>query len=131
MLNKLCIIIVVSIISYKQSKTSQHNSTLGLLVLWGKASWHSEPGMESWSTKPSLQDFPGGPMVTNPPFNEGDVGSIPSQGTKIPHPAGQLNLCAVTTEPTSCNWRVRAPQRKILCDAAKIPHATTRPSTAK
>ena len=30
-------------------------------------------------------------MVTNPPFNEGDVGSIPSQGTKIPHPAGLTN----------------------------------------
>ena len=53
--------------------------------------------------KPSLQGFPGGPLVTNPPFNEGDVGSIPGRGTKTPHPAGQLNLCAATSEPTGHN----------------------------
>ena len=33
-------------------------------------------------------DFPGDPMVKNPPSNAGDMGSIPSQGTKIPHAAG-------------------------------------------
>ena len=36
-------------------------------------------------------DFPGGPVVTNLPSNEGDAGSIPGQGTKIPHAAGQLS----------------------------------------
>ena len=30
-------------------------------------------------------DFPGGPVVKNPPSNAGDKCSIPSQGTKIPH----------------------------------------------
>ena len=45
------------------------------------------------------RDFPGGPVVKNPPSNEGDVGSIPGQGTKIPHAAGQLNPCTTTTEP--------------------------------
>ena len=35
-------------------------------------------------------DFPGGPVVKNPPANTGDTGSIPSPGTKIPHAAGQL-----------------------------------------
>ena len=34
-------------------------------------------------------DFPGGPVVTNLPCNAGDVGSIPGQGTKIPHAAGE------------------------------------------
>ena len=43
-------------------------------------------------------DFPGGPVVKNPPSNAGDVGLIPGQGTKIPHAAGQLSLCAATTE---------------------------------
>ena len=33
-------------------------------------------------------DFPGGPVVKNPPFNAGDAGSIPGQGTKIPHAVG-------------------------------------------
>ena len=46
------------------------------------------------------RDFPGGPVVKNPPSNAGDVGSIPGGGTKIPHAVEQLNPCATTTEPT-------------------------------
>ena len=34
----------------------------------------------------------------NPPANAGDVGLIPGPGTKIPRAAGQLSLCATTTE---------------------------------
>ena len=30
-------------------------------------------------------DFPGGPVVKNPPSSTGDVGLIPGRGTKIPH----------------------------------------------
>ena len=44
------------------------------------------------------RDFPGGPVVKNPPYNAGDAGSIPGQGTKIPHAAGQLSRLATTTE---------------------------------
>ena len=33
-------------------------------------------------------DLPGGPGVKNPPYNAGDVGLIPGQGTKISHAAG-------------------------------------------
>ena len=47
--------------------------------------------------------FPGGPVVKNLPSNSGDVGSIPGQGTKIPHTTGQLSLHAATTEPTRHN----------------------------
>ena len=47
---------------------------------------------------PTDQDFPGGPVVKNPPYDAGDAGLIPGQGTKIPHAAGQLNPCATTTE---------------------------------
>ena len=32
-----------------------------------------------------LGDFPGGPVVKNPPANVRDEGLIPGQGTKIPH----------------------------------------------
>ena len=32
--------------------------------------------------------------------NAGAMGSIPGQGTKIPHVTEQLSLCAATTEPT-------------------------------
>ena len=37
-------------------------------------------------------------MIKNPPSNAGDVGSIPGQGTKISHAAGQLSFHA-TTKP--------------------------------
>ena len=36
-----------------------------------------------------LRDFPGGPVVKNLPCSAGDTGSIPGQGTKIPHAALQ------------------------------------------
>ena len=39
-----------------------------------------------------LLDFPGGPVVKNLACNAGDRGSIPGQGTKIPHAAEQLSL---------------------------------------
>ena len=50
---------------------------------------------------PQSRDFPGGPVVKNPPSNAGNVGSIPGWGTKIPHAAGQLSLH--TLERASCN----------------------------
>ena len=37
------------------------------------------------------KDFPDGPVVKDPPANAGDMGSIPGQGTKIPHASGQLS----------------------------------------
>ena len=43
-------------------------------------------------------DFPGGPVVKNLPSNAGDAGSIPGQGTEIPHTAGQLRPHAATRE---------------------------------
>ena len=53
--------------------------------------------------KTTVRDFPGGPVVKNPPYNAGDVGLIPGQGTKIPHAAGQLSPSDTTTELTSLN----------------------------
>ena len=35
--------------------------------------------------KTSSWDFPGGPVVKNPPCNAGDTGSIHGWGTRIPH----------------------------------------------
>ena len=48
-------------------------------------------------------DFPGGPVVKNPPSSAGNVGSIPGRGTKIPHAVGQLSPYAATTEPVRHN----------------------------
>ena len=64
-------------------------------------------------------DFPGSPVVKNPPCNAGDMGLFPGQVTKIPHTLEQLSLHATARvhmkdphEPTSC-----VPQLKP--DAAK------------
>jgi len=51
------------------------------------------------SSKLPSGDFPGGPVVKNPPVNAGDTGLIPNLGTKIPHAMGQLSLRSATTEP--------------------------------
>ena len=56
-----------------------------------------------FNNKKTNRDFPGGPVVKNPPHNAGDVGSIPGQGTKIPHAEGQLSLHATTTELACLN----------------------------
>ena len=48
---------------------------------------------------PPHRDCPGGPVVGSRPSNAGDMGSIPGQGTRIPHASEQLSPCATTTEP--------------------------------
>ena len=64
------------------------------------------------------RDFPGGLVVKNLPCNAGDMGSIPGRGTKISQAAGQLSLCAATTEPMHHNQSLRA--------ATKDPRAATK-----
>ena len=60
-------------------------------------------------------------MAKNLPTNAGEVGSIPGQGTKIPHAKEQLSLSVATTE--LFDWREKSVytlQRKILHAAAEI-----------
>ena len=44
-----------------------------------------------------LGDFPVGLVVKNLPANAGNTGSIPGQGTKIPHAVKELSLLAAVT----------------------------------
>ena len=71
-------------------------------------------------TRNQRRDFPAGPVVKNPPSNAGDVGSIPGEGTKIPHAVEQLSWSAATAEPASS--RACAPQLE------ETLHAVTRKS---
>ena len=57
-------------------------------------------------------------MVKNLPCNAGDSGSIPGQGTKIPHDTKQLSQWATTRES------VHHTHKKILC-------ATTKPRSVQ
>ena len=77
-----------------------------------------------------LGDFPGGPVVKNPPSSVGDGSSIPGRGTKIPHATGQLSPRTATTEPVSS--RAHAPQLESPHTAtarSRVPQL--RPDTAK
>ena len=49
-------------------------------------------------------------MVENPPSNAGSMGSIPGQGIKVLHAAGQLSPFAATTEPGSLTREALASQ---------------------
>ena len=55
--------------------------------------------MEMFVQDHILRDFPGGPVVKNLPSNAGDAGSIPGRRSEMSHDTGQLNPCAVTSEP--------------------------------
>ena len=79
--------------------------------------------------KKNKQDFPGGPVIKNLPCNAGDVGSIPGQGTKIPHALEQLSLCATATEPT-CSAAC-APQLESLHHMQRSHMPQLRPNAAK
>ena len=57
------------------------------------------------------EDSPRGPVAKDLTYNIGDMGSIPGQGTKIPHAIGQPSLHATT--------------RENPCTKAKTPRATT------
>ena len=58
-------------------------------------------------------------LVESPPCNAGDLGSIPGQGTRIPHALEQAGLCFATTEPKWC-------KKKIPHHTLQILHATTK-----
>ena len=51
--------------------------------------------------KPRCRDFPGGPVVKNPPSTAGDVGSISDGGTNIPRALWQLSPRTMTSEKPS------------------------------
>ena len=47
--------------------------------------------MDHWlKHKTWYLDFPGDPVVKNPPCNPRDIGSIPGQETKIPMPQSNM-----------------------------------------
>ena len=60
------------------------------------------------------QDFPGGPVVKNPLSDAADTGSVPGQGTKIPHAMGQLS-------PQSNFWACLQQATESMCSGPCTP----------
>ena len=55
----------------------------------------------------------GSVVVKNLPCDAKDMGSIPGQGTKIPHATEQLSLCATTTEPHILKFKANGEREMI------------------
>ena len=55
--------------------------------------------------KASACDVPDGPLVKNLPCSAEEAGSIPGQGTKIPHATGQLSPCSAARKSVCGNKR--------------------------
>ena len=66
---------------------------------------------ESVNLKIKQQDFPGGPVVENPPSNEGDVDPWSRQ---IPYAIKQLSLWTATTEAHAPNKRANICVIRVL-----------------
>ena len=60
-----------------------------------------------------------GLVVENLPSNAGDLGSIPDQGTKIPHAIGQLNLHATVRSPRIPQGRPRTAKTETYSQTQK------------
>ena len=84
-------------------------------------------------------DFPGGPVVKNPPSNAGGTGSIPGRGAEIPHASGQLTQPKINnvnkyffkrpgaTEiglPARCVSTQASPGASTLLTSPELPEST-------
>ena len=85
---------------------------------------HSQTNIE----QDRFGDFPGGPVVKNPPCTTGDTASIPVWGTKIPQAWGSRAHVPQLLKPVRSGACVPQLQRspcttqKSLCAAAKTQH---------
>ena len=78
----------------------------------------------------NVGDFPGGPVVKNPPCNEEDMGLIPGQETKVSHAAEHLSPHA--PELVSCNYQSQhATTRKFVYCSERSHMLQLRHKTAK
>ena len=66
---------------------------IGLMLKLVKRRRQKEEESEDRWKSERWRDFPGGPVVKNPPSNVEDGGLIPGRGTRNPHTLGQLNPC--------------------------------------
>ena len=92
--------------------------------------------------KTTVSNFPGGSVVKNLPSNARDAGSIPGQGTNIPHASEQLSAatteaaCSGACKPTtrekpSCHSKDPTCPNEDWTQPSKIPNKEMSPLTCK
>ena len=72
----------------------------------------SREASEEALVRSQTRDFPGGPMVANPPPKAGDTGLTPGLGAKLPHAVGQVHLCATTRESLMPHTHTKNKQKR-------------------
>ena len=77
-----------------------------------------------------MWDFPGGPVVKNPPANAGDIGLIPGLGGSHMPRGNQARGVPTTAAhaPRACATATRSPAHHNQRAAAPPPHTATRES---
>ena len=68
------------------------------------------------------RDLPSGPVVKNPPFNAGEMGSFPGCRTRVPYTTEQLSLSSTTRESMCLN---EDPQDAIKTQCSQISELST------
>ena len=93
----------------------------------------------STDSNPIHHDFPGGPLVKNPPSNAGDVGSTPGRRIKIPQATqlSQKKKKKALGSPLVVQWlRIHLPMQetwvRFLGGELRSPHVSEQlsPSTS-
>ena len=85
-------------------ETVKSQSRRRFLGLFGKEAIHAAPQPKSSVLKRTRtytcrEDFPGGPVVKNPPANTGHAGSV-SGPRRFHNPPGQLSPCTQLLKPS-------------------------------
>ena len=125
----------ISFVNLKNSEVFQNLKTSSrTILLFENANINDDLQWQTshmFSTKHSW-DFPGGPVVKNPPSNAGNARSIPGWGTKIPHAAGQLSP-SVSTREAAClelqGPRALEPKHRNQREKTRTPQLERSPCT--
>ena len=88
--------------------------------------------MELLLLKEYILDFPGGPVVKNPPANARDMNLIPGPGRSHmlrPHALQWRGPCAITTEPV--HWQPVLHNKRSHCSETPELHKPCSPQLVK
>ena len=75
-----------------------------------------------WSKRHNPRNFPGSPVVKNPPGNAEDVGSVPGRGTKISYTGEQLKAHALCSLGATTRESLHHSERSHVTNKGAVCH---------